>query len=701
MSLTTDIILTAGEIVTKPYILEYSPADSYSTSGDYYFQKRCNNEQISPKVSAVLNQDSSNIVKSDNEWYYESVPVRYYMWHSMVYNCGPSTLAGVSVTVNNGHIKIYGTVTGEEPSTTTPRINGWKFWGFNLPAGWTNTEFKKDHVYCVLFGNTQFGSDHHMRDHYDGIAPGAYIYAIRKLSQPNGNVLFNTEPVDKQIVVVKREIDSEPGQPDAYPCIYLVAWAGDTIDVEFDISIIDLTELAGVDEEISTAEAQQLIINTTGGIKLDYKYEYTQTAKQVGVSIPQATLKMYFPQYSVDTLYPGCRYMLTTSTYIKGRYINLGCFLFKRTDALACTIHRFGSMEQYVECIEFKLPDLYSILFNDECSVIKTSLGYPLDYKKLYSSINFSLYVVDSIDDHYIKSDRCNSGQNSVMVNTSDELKMNLSINYENSSFNIGWSHDKFIGKDIRDYIKNLYDQENMWVYLRWVVMDTDNIYSTNAYLYDQLLDEYDVPITDLRSTFFNDWTNWKPGLVIRAGISLVDKSWTEDDIKDDNFVSFLTIFSNRILVDQDVFAKLLYDSQDDFTVKINFDDIDMTYKDIKAINTIKNVVRKIQVNTPENAKNNLIHPVFYQTRDLNGVMNINPSVTENIALQLDSYKSQVKTFILQIEGTTFNEIGRTSGGVIFKVVGKRLPKEQNSGSYYVLNQDYELVTSGLYEYTY
>jgi hypothetical protein len=62
--------------------------------------------------------------------------------------------------------------------------------------------------------------------------------------------------------------------------------------------------------------------------------------------------------------------------------------------------------------------------------------------------------------------------------------------------------------------------------------------------------------------------------------------------------------------------------------------------------------------------------------------------VTENIALNLDEYKNKVDIFYLNINGTLFQEIGRTNQGIIFKIIGQKIDKSIKSGNYYILNQD-------------
>ena len=116
----------------------------------------------------------------------------------------------------------------------------------------------------------------------------------------------------------------------------------------------------------------------------------------------------------------------------------------------------------------------------------------------------------------------------------------------------------------------------------------------------------------------------------------------------------------------------------------------------INAVNKIEQKI--VQLNRPENSKSNIVLPVFFKTRDLNDLI-LHPSVTETICINLDSFKSKVESFIIQIEGCDFKEIGRTNNGILFKIVGGSLPKQKHSGLYYILNQKSELISSGKYTY--
>ena len=75
--------------------------------------------------------------------------------------------------------------------------------------------------------------------------------------------------------------------------------------------------------------------------------------------------------------------------------------------------------------------------------------------------------------------------------------------------------------------------------------------------------------------------------------------------------------------------------------------------------------------------------------------MTLHPTVTENICINLDDYKSKVDRFILQIDGSLFNQIGANNYGILFKIPGNVISPKTISGTYYVLNESKELVTTG------
>lgn len=116
-------------------------------------------------------------------------------------------------------------------------------------------------------------------------------------------------------------------------------------------------------------------------------------------------------------------------------------------------------------------------------------------------------------------------------------------------------------------------------------------------------------------------------------------------------------------------------------------------------INLVNKVVKNvISVEKPEDYKANIIKPVFFKVQDLTSI-NVHKDVSENICLPINKYKSQCAMFYIKIEDAVFPEIGRTPEGVIFKIDCGKLTKQLNTSQYYVLNENYELISSGKYTY--
>ena len=130
--------------------------------------------------------------------------------------------------------------------------------------------------------------------------------------------------------------------------------------------------------------------------------------------------------------------------------------------------------------------------------------------------------------------------------------------------------------------------------------------------------------------------------------------------------------------------------------LKVNLDNVKMKLYNISAVNKIENKV--VQLNRVGDNKSNIIQSIFYRVNDAANII-VHPAVTETICINLDQYKSMVDTFALQLEGYVFQEVGRTTAGVMFKIVGSKLPKTTTQGTYYILNQDLDMVTSGKYNY--
>lgn len=445
--------------------------------------------------------------------------------------------------------------------------------------------------------------------------------------------------------------------------------------------------------------------------------------------IKKSKIRLYFPQYSADTFLNKCIYILNLFIFIAGKEVELGCFKFQRKDALACSPKRFDGMDEYIEYMDFEIPSPQEIYYNKNIDLPKSIKDHNIidNAARLY----VSLHIVDQYGSKYIKKDGWTGAQNN--INLADYNGLHLNMLYENLSnkliMNLLFNTD--CGNSIKEYIENIYNFK-VTEKIRWelVVMDEEDIYyqwyvvteGTSDLIVSDFNDDYnddfdssrysnrltidfnDLYIDDFNN-FFGTWNTWKSGLFLVGSVAVgASKNYFSsfDESFDDSYgpleiddLPIVKIFSNKVPLTKELFSKML--KHDNFPSKINLNEIDMNNITINAINSIEKNVQTITYKT-ESQKNHMIQPVFYQTREMNGIV-IHPAVTENISLNLETYKPYVKRFLLQIEGISFKEIGRTSQGIVFKIMGNMLPKSVNEGTAYVLDQDMNLVTSGKYKY--
>lgn len=426
-------------------------------------------------------------------------------------------------------------------------------------------------------------------------------------------------------------------------------------------------------------------------------------------NLTQATVRLYFPQYSVDTFSHKAKYILTLCTYIHGIEVQLGNYIFERKDALACSSVRFDGMDEYYEYIDFYIIDPYSLLFSSETETIRESLGCPEDSNYISSLLHTCLFVVEENENGYIKKDGWTGGQNSIMVGDPADLLLHTKYDIQNRIIDLSVTFNEEYD-DLLDYFTETYGVNQVAAVIQYIIADSDDVYYEQSKLYNTIVgahfyfdideDEGSVlnVITDsINESFFDSRDNWKPGLKIQSSIMFYDSS-QEYDLD----YPFITIMSNKLYLTPELFVYMVNTNRgvgdNLIPTVINLETLDMDNVNLKATNKI---IQNVQVVTPtDSTKKHLLQPVFYQTRNIENII-LHPAVTENIALNLDAYKGNVSRFKLQIEGVIFNEVGRTSKGVVFKVVGNMLPKEANEGTMYVLDQNNDLITTGKYVYVF
>lgn len=432
-------------------------------------------------------------------------------------------------------------------------------------------------------------------------------------------------------------------------------------------------------------------------------------------AINTSKINIYFPEFSVDTYERGVKYILTVNTWINNKIIYLGSFIINRQDCVAADKIRSFYNEKYYEMLSFEIIDPFDLIFDDkfkdfrvnECGSI-VSGGVELNNNS--SILNFTFHPITEVDgggSEYVLLENYIGGQNAI------NLKEGVSNNLRNS---IEVKYDKEIQLYSKLYFNSTYDDN--WKGLLEYINET---YNTAASKLDILFDFYYVQDDMGVCEYFYGYSNQYDSLVPSNPVAddLVDCTISKDDLNigadswenyyipgmyiicsatiKANDVELLTIMSNKVLITPEVFK---------YAINTDINGTPINYIELKKINMNDinlNVVNKhinnvIQLDRPKDYKSNIIKPVYYRTRDLNNLV-IHPNITENICLNLDKYKYTVDSFILRLEGINFAEISRNPNGVIFKVVGNKLPNTIQNGTYYILNQDSELVSYGKYIY--
>lgn len=236
----------------------------------------------------------------------------------------------------------------------------------------------------------------------------------------------------------------------------------------------------------------------------------------------------------------------------------------------------------------------------------------------------------------------------------------------------------------LKDYLMACYGGKDVITKWEMAVTDDDNIY---------WISEGGV-FTDNIASFRLDW-NFKHSFEYIDKLKMM--AVCKNTIIDGDYAMHVDIRSTPLPITPDLYEFLMAVQAGHRVEDLKnskFDNMNIIKPRIMD-KTVQNVT---EITSHSDSKANIIQPVFFRARELAHIV-LHPAVTENISINLDAYKSQVDRFYIQVEGTAFSEIGRTEGGVIFKIQGNLLSGSLKTGTYYILNQDSELVTTGKYTY--
>lgn len=439
-------------------------------------------------------------------------------------------------------------------------------------------------------------------------------------------------------------------------------------------------------------------------------YGYGTVAEMPDDGIDVSSFYIYFPQHSVETYSNNNYYIVEFTTFVNGDKIVLGCFLIDRRDAIAYPGIKIINGERYYEYLQVKVPDPWNIAYSDEWARFRQNIcGEPSGINNTGSLVSINMHPVFWNGEQWEKCSEFIGGSNTILI--SDKITDYLApvLSYDSDEANPAPSvWVKFRYNDafdtLADYISETYqmqgqidartsvilhDGEN--VYDMWIFTGTADEHRLDLWSGDQIIKFDAWESTDSDG---NTVQNWKPGLMFTAYLSI----YNDDE-------PAVSVASNNLPLTMDAFASLIprpsnvpasfdlqdLDSQGVFDISIN----GQAMTEVNIVNKInKNIVN---IQRPDAHRNSVARPVFVKVKDNGSDIQIHPGVTENIGINLQKYKSQVKLFTMKVAGVEFPEVGRIGANVVFKLNAGSLPEDIAAGLYYILDDNKELVTFGNY----
>ena len=427
-------------------------------------------------------------------------------------------------------------------------------------------------------------------------------------------------------------------------------------------------------------------------------------------------MDLYFPEYSLDIYRKSTgiiRYAIQIKTWIAGKEIVLASHILDRLDAIGASRIRHFVGKRYYEYIRIPIIDPKELAYSDDWENFRKDVCYEQSgTNSIGSTIHISLQAVKEVNGKYVPLERVTSCQNSINIGnkTSDYLSLHISTNTENSLNDGGVQleprimcnlkfNDVYSG-DFSEYIKETYGMETFKLKYELVIGNDTDIYATcSSRVIGSDEVNYTLPLTEysfrkstiLKNGNFTSWVGWKEGINIRASVELYSMDGDEE-------VAAGTILSNTLPFTPDLYKYFMLNSDYKGIYNINLDEIDMQNINLTAINKIEQVV--YNTNNHSDSKSNISFPIFYRRQDVMEVV-LHPEVNDTITLNLDEYKNKVDKFSIQVEGVKFTEIGRTTNGVVFKVIGAMLPQKRTEGTYYIIDSESNCVATGEYKYVY
>lgn len=452
-------------------------------------------------------------------------------------------------------------------------------------------------------------------------------------------------------------------------------------------------------------------------------------------NIQQRQVTLFIPRYSMESFYDkkfgddqemqlsGIKYIITTYIYIAGIKVVLGSYLFDLGSARATNGKVHYKMDDFQLCVDFNIVDPISITYNDEWLGFRKNICMePENINNTGSVIHIDLdpVIQSSEGDYYIRSSEFMGGITSVPFGKKmiDFLHANLEFN---GDANITIDFNEVYSGDLNLYLAETYGmwefdedgniiidngipvpRENVIIF-ELIIRDKENVYFETSRMLKSMPEHSICSWTFVKEYIQQPWSWYKDGLILQGSVEIYDIMNLPEEYRDnpdeirDRLSPVVDVLTNEIPLNKETYkflvptdGSMIHDS----TINLNL--IDMNEYNVSVVNKIQKQV--VQINRPEDYKSNIVRPVFIRTEPL-GDITIHPAVSENIAINLNKYKSKVDLFYIRIEGVDFIEIGRTPTSVVFSIDGNLLPNENTEGIAYILDENFKLVITTHYKY--
>ena len=449
---------------------------------------------------------------------------------------------------------------------------------------------------------------------------------------------------------------------------------------------------------------------------------WNEETSQIPVTFKSGKVSIFFPWYSLETNTNGIKYAFNVYIWVNGFKVILGSYLLSRFNAAARTSN-LEELKDYYDEISIDIIDPKSLIYDDEWKVFREVICKERAYSNYVgTALCFDLEPVeyDEETNQYLSIMSCSGSSNSIVLEDKEEDEMYLSINHNAFKFsqesqpqitcklNFHNSYE-YNFEGLKEYLSETYNVNVEDVQLSYdlSLRNDDDIYFYNSVSEIKELNYKFSNIDEIGMSDFEriswEWVetyeqqNNSP-LYLQAMCNIYIKSTADED-----FRLFLYFKSNKIPFTSELCSYFvsprsrIFDTLDDFwnIKKINLQYLNMNYYSINAVNKTENIIKHFDY-VSQDSKSNIIQPVFYQTHPLSSLV-IHRDVNENIAINLDQYKSKVKRFKLKIGNAIISEAGRVKTGVIFIIKANQIAGVDSSGVYYVINEKNDVITSGNY----